>query len=86
MDQISFTLRTYSPDIPAFNMLIGGMLVVLGVGWLLVGGFVMVAGKNTWKAFSLDWMWSDQLMRYGHRLAGAVSLSSASLSLPEVAR
>jgi threonine/homoserine/homoserine lactone efflux protein len=72
VDQISFALRTYSPDILAFNMLIGRMLVVLGVGWLLVDGFVMEAGKNTLKASSQDWMWSDQLMPYGHRLAGAV--------------
>jgi threonine/homoserine/homoserine lactone efflux protein len=72
VDQISFALRTYSPEIPAFNMLIGGMLVVLGVGWLLVEGFVMEAGRNSWQAFSPGWMWNDRLMRYGHRLAGAV--------------
>jgi hypothetical protein len=35
VDQLSLALRTYSPDIPAFNTLIGGMLIVLAVGWLL---------------------------------------------------
>jgi len=74
-------LRTYSPDIPAVNLPVGALLIVGGVAWLLLEGPIVNSSRNMWRAFNVDWMWNDRLMRVSHKVAAGIFVIAGSLLL-----
>lgn len=56
-------------------------MVVGGIAWFLLEGPIIGWSRDMWKAFNLDWMWSDRLMRVSHKVSAGIFVIAGLLIL-----